>query len=133
MTTRVYRIQDADGYGPYAGVISDKWMSVNHTSDNGHPSPVDDDFSLYIKNLFDINQACLYNSLKERENLRFGFTSLEQLQQWFDPSEVCTLAMEGFNICYADVNLVEETEKQCIYEHDESVVWYIYEPIKLTV
>jgi hypothetical protein len=86
----IYRIQDADGFGPYQSSkvirdIYDHHNEIAYDPDSRTPSP-------YCEGLGPVE-----------EFHRFGFASLEQLDRWFTAEEQAALFREGFELVVLEV------------------------------
>lgn len=71
---RVFRIEDAEGVGPYQGNPPGSLPLIDEHVDDPHkPAPYDDGLGDYPPGKW--------------RDVRFGFTSLEQMQAWFATEE----------------------------------------------
>ncbi len=83
----IYRVEDEKGGGPYNGERGsmDLLWSIR-SSRTYQPGPLDD-----------------IPDFKHNRNYRFGFSSMKQLEGWFDPRFFGALAGHGFYIALYDV------------------------------
>lgn len=98
---------EKDGIGPYS--YSDEygfdWMTYDH-HDCIYTPPIHDDsgFTSEDKMIYDLNcrkKGCLS-----------GFTSLEQMENWFSLKELEILKKEGFQIKFYNVKNIFDSGKQ---------------------
>lgn len=89
---RVYRVEDTNGIGPYSErhklVEHQELLDAlnSHCLDNGHPG------ACYLDEPFGNGGPTDYY------NYRFGFSDMEQLNNWFSPQEQELLNDAGFVI-----------------------------------
>jgi len=111
MMREVWRIENEDGFGPYANFDNTglcfegamRELSVDHDLSYRHP----------------IARANMI------ANSKYGFSSREQLERWFDyfgQHGYDLLLKHGFRITVYEVShlYVEEHDRQVIYDADES-------------
>lgn len=99
----VYRIQDADGRGPWKPGFSKYWVEDRDDLDNLVP------FFLECPQWRDaeivgmpMGSACL---------------SVEQLTRWFTPTEYLTLLKFGYRaVKMCDVMIIAESTSQCVFQ-----------------
>lgn len=113
MMVTVFRVETAEGFGPYSARSNPREftpeaegdltnMSFRHTSDQ-HPTPCQSGID------FDYGHD------------RCGFPSLRALIDWFDPEERQMLHKHGFSISVyvKDIADVKFSEKQCALQISE--------------
>ena len=109
---KVLRIQDSEGFGPYAGrqdIEPDTWQDSPHGNEAGKyrtPGPVDDDMLRAHWNRMDYN---------EKQQWKFGFLTGDQLRKWFTKTEIKKLVLMGFKVVKIEVNEVLPSKKQAMW------------------
>src|SRR5262245_43472954 len=116
ITNAVYRIQDADGRGPYKPGWSHVWQERRCLIDGSkHPTFMDE-----------------FPGIVDRINVRFavaggdfgcGFRTMEQLERWFDEAEIAKLRSFGYGI-------VRLTPDEILAESDKQLVFWSRKPLK---
>lgn len=93
----VYRVENAEGQGPYRP--DGPANGFNHSCVNSHPTPHND-------------------GIPCPEEYVCGFTSREQLKEWFDATERTTLRAEGYMIALYIVpgECVVDGKKQLVFD-----------------
>lgn len=115
----VYRVETAEGIGPYAFAfelgenLSDFWQVKKHTKRNGCPCPEDDGLLPIINQLTRTHQKFL-----------FGFTSKAQLYQWFNMEEITTLKKHGFKIKKYQAKTAYITKHQVLFIPKKNYAWF---------
>lgn len=110
--TVVYRVEKHTPHwgineylGPYRHYDTDFKLSsmiYRHSDANNHPTPSNEGWPRY-------------------EDCRFGFTSLEQLYQWFNKDECDVLTDNGFEIGIYDVpRVIRRGKKQCMFNYKKA-------------
>ena len=113
MNILVYRVEQADGTGPYWGKTRGfGWYSksrCNHSSD-GRPGPQE---CSKIKSTFGRNVPIDYN---------FGFYSLASLKSWFTKSDRKLLKEDGYsvNVYRVPQKSYFRATKQCVFIKEDS-------------
>lgn len=101
MNARIFRIQDADGRGPYKPGFSAVWCD-----DYGPPPPPTwmQEFPGLLRRM---NEAAHYGS---------ACRSVEQLRKWFTPSELLRLHLLGYRLVamHAD-RVLAESKNQLVF------------------
>lgn len=101
----IYRIENKHGVGPYVGGIC--WDRSHEAPRN--PGPRDEPAFEY---LFECNWT-------ETSKYLYGFSSPEQLTNWFDPEELQEMDRNGFKIKVVPLSQVENVvygEKQVMFK-----------------
>lgn len=114
----VFRVEDRDGTGPYAGVTD--WLGfqgymeeehgVSHELKNRHPA-----------------EGCEHGKVRFGTNARWAFTSYDQLREWFDyfgQYGYDVLRNQGYAIVVYEVpsHSVIQCTRQCVYDRNEAVL-----------
>jgi hypothetical protein len=101
-----FRIQDENGFGPYAGRPDCAgWEDCCHAEQLNTPGPNSDAGMLW------------YAADRDRSEWKFGFLTLAQLNDWFTDSEILKLRRLGFTIVRLDVSALDcrASELQAVY------------------
>lgn len=113
----IYRIQDADGRGPYKPGMSEKWTD----KENWH-------YKKFMTNLppfmdeFGPSIIDEINELFEVEGGAFGcgFRTMEQLHKWFSKSEQQRLKTLGYHIVkIVPKKIIRSSDKQTVFWHQK--------------
>lgn len=105
MSVRIYRVQDAEGRGPYKPGLSDRWTDVDHEERN--PSIFED---------FKISPMDLRLLWRECENGGCAFRTQQSLQAWFGMIERLRLEELGYFVVTMLVDrILLESERQLIF------------------
>jgi hypothetical protein len=109
----VYRVENADGEGPYAGFKTTD-LSRHYNTDT-HPGP-------YYDNIPSVHS---YH--------RFGFSSAEKFVSWFNEDERASLAGDGYRMSIYDVDPahVIHGRKQVVFEAAEATLFETLDLITL--
>lgn len=101
----VFRVQDAEGRGPWRPGFSDSWVEDRQKTEYAALKPIMLEF------------PDLLEKLKPGFHVGVGCTSLEKLRRWITKSEWATLRKFGFR-CYAiePDRIVAESDIQCVFE-----------------
>lgn len=100
----VYRIQDAEGRGPYRPGFSHRWVDGDH--DRNPPFMVEFDWPL----------SSIPGRWLPGENGGCAFRSLEALRRWFSPSECEKLETLGYSIVSMTVDrVIAESDRQLVF------------------
>jgi hypothetical protein len=120
MRTRILRIQDAEGRGPYRPGMSQHWVDAE-----GPPPPPTwmEEFGPNI-----------VNNCEPDECMGCGFRTLDQLFKWFTKTELQKMQALGYQlvVMWAD-RIVAESEHQVVFArkkplaHSASVMGVPYE------
>lgn len=105
----IYRIQDAEGRGPYKPGWSHVWNEYRCLIDGANKPVFTDEFPDILNKI----------------NLRFdtvgghfgcGFKTLEQLHNWFTPSEILKLVAYGYFIVKMDADeIMASSDNQTVF------------------
>lgn len=109
---RIFRIQDADGRGPYKPGFSHRW--VDQRADDTHRPPYFVEFP-HISRL-----------LLPGWHYGCGFRTARQLHRWFSQAEVGRLKKLGYDVVLLDVDRI-------IAESDNQLVFACVEPLRFRV
>lgn len=103
---RVYRMQDADGRGPWRPGLGHLW------SDQGSTIHLDHSFQPF-------NPQSVQNALKASPTLRyfgFGCRTVDALRDWFTPKELDTLLGMGFRAVELEAErMLLENRRQLLF------------------
>ncbi len=99
----VYRVQDADGRGPWKPGFSHFW--VEDRDDHDSLIPWYHEFGPVHRNaIVGMSMGC-------------GCRTLEQLRRWFTPTEYARLRAYGYRAVQMDVGrILAESAIQCVFE-----------------
>lgn len=109
---KVYRVESKEGFGPYTETL---WRLINQTPANGRPTPNCDDgfseaFSEY-KQYYGLRSAWFDEfqkaCIKENIEIKFGFSSIDQLWTWFHHAEENVIL---FDIMNFQIKVYEQVE-----------------------
>jgi len=104
----VYRVQDADGRGPYKPGFSHKWIDACNQGQNC-PNVFDEFPGLFPLPAPKLNQA-------------FGcaFLTVDALRRWFSPTELSILVSYGYNVVSMDVDtILAQSRHQCVFRRNK--------------
>ncbi len=102
----IYRIQDAEGRGPWKPGFSSKWVLDREDLDNLRPWFVEFDASR-ILSFIGRFKRCYFGS---------ACANKEQLRRWFTEREYSTLLEFGYRSVKMDVDLIlDESEIQLVF------------------
>lgn len=116
-TNIIYRIQDADGRGPYKPGMSIKWCDKDdghYKADFTNLPPFMDEFGPSILDELNViisvsGGAC-----------GCGFRSMEQLNNWFTPTELERLKELGYRIVKIEAKkIIRSSDKQTVFWCDK--------------
>lgn len=111
MKTTIYRIENAKEYGPYTGPSKHSWKDEDH--DSRVPLALHED--LYNK-YPEIKEWCDSNSDENYPDLlQYGFSSIEQLEQWFTKSELLKLEKLGYVVVERRATKIFRLHKQIAF------------------
>jgi len=103
MSETVFRVQDAEGRGPYRPGMSAKW--VDRIADERLRPPSFIEFGMSI-----------INKKKNGESMGCGFRTMGQLLKWFSISEIVRMKDIGYDIVEMDVDqIVAESNRQLVF------------------
>lgn len=106
MNDIVYRIQDADGRGPWRPGFSHKWVEDR----------TDDEFLALVPWTLQFDTRKIVREHLVGMHLGCGCLTLEQMQRWFRPSEYETLLRYGYRaIRMDDVRVLAQSDIQCVF------------------
>lgn len=102
----MWRIQNSEGFGPYYRANAYVWAKTDDCHQGpDHPGP-NDDFTADVVRLLDSDEG---------RELRFGFETLEQLNNWFTVEELDALAALGFTQTLIEAEKVYVGSKQVLF------------------
>ncbi len=105
MSVRLYRIQDADGRGPYKRGFAERWLDQDDSYFERQP-PGPDQFGLSVYSIVSGH----------------AFRSIEQMCRWFTPSEMDRLDAFG----YLPVSMIA---KEVVAESPNQVLFWRAAPL----
>jgi hypothetical protein len=93
----IYRWQDGQARGPYFhGGIQFAGVSLrSHNAEHGRPDPYSDGITFDDKDRVKDWDVC--------GHVLYGFKSVEQMHNWFDPQEVDWMQANGYRLVRFDV------------------------------
>lgn len=98
----VYRIQNAQGRGPFKPGLPNRWVRMRDDLANLHPWPME--FGLRILNF------------AGRQPVGCGCQTIAQLQRWFIPREYRKLLRLGYRAVTLDeCTIIAASEIQCVF------------------
>lgn len=101
----IYRVENKDGDGPYIKGFTLMWDNSRQSRET-NPSPQED--------------PTLANAIASQginvSQFRFGFKTLEQLEQWFSAEELARLKALGFEVKQVQAQLVIEGDSQILFK-----------------
>ena len=101
----IYRIQDADGRGPWKPGFSHRWVADRPESEYARLVP-------WIEEMGPVHRNALYGT-----HTGCGCRSLEQLRLWFLPVEYKKLLDFGYKAVQLSAGrILGESEIQCVFE-----------------
>lgn len=104
MTTTIYRVQDAEGRGPYRPGTSHLWSDDDHWRNVPF-------FTEFHWPIHTISKRWLRG-----ETGGCGFRSLEQLNRWFSPTEQRKLSERGYTIVQMVADrIINESRNQLVF------------------
>jgi hypothetical protein len=99
---RIYRIQDADGRGPYKPGFSHVWC---------------DSFGLPPPRTWMEEFPGLHKRMNEDMHYGAGGNSIEQVRKWFTPTEYCRLLILGYRLVSMEVDhVMAESRNQLVFK-----------------
>lgn len=105
MSIRVFRVQDAEGRGPYRPGYSHTWTDADHDRN----PPMFDEFGWPANDKI----SDLWNP---NETGGCAFRTLEQLHKWFSPTERARLERSGYSIVTLSVDrIIAESDRQLVF------------------
>src|SRR5689334_8417241 len=101
----VYRVQDADGRGPWRPGFSKRWVEDRPEEVFAMLKPWPLEFGpVHRRALFGMHLGC-------------GCTSLDQLRRWFTPTEYTRLLTSGYRSVRMRVGrILAVSDVQCVFE-----------------
>lgn len=116
----VYRIEDAQGVGPYRSELAPSSLQDEFLSDVCHPLPIDD--KLLMKNRRALMQSKPDGRGKstdfDEQDFLFCFTSQEQVKAWFHDERMWQEIDDHFRINVYDVRHVVIGDHQSQFLHN---------------
>lgn len=114
VSTVVYRVEDANGVGPYQRRAPGMWGVDGESG----PGPYGD-FRWYA----DLDRACAAAAQGALGPLRFGFPTREAAVRWFGEMGLAILAESGFKLKAFRVPhaIVSDSGRQCLFDRTRAV------------
>ena len=94
---KFYRVQDAQGMGPYH--VHTFFTLMRHSRCPQHPGPY--------------NDPGIQRGIRPEE--RCGFETLAELQTWFTPRELAMLRKLGYTVVEVEGTLTAKGQYQCLF------------------
>lgn len=120
--TVVFRVEDAEGYGPYRGA-SMELLDAHNGDPKNHPTRWNDKGLKHRSDTFWPDGA-----------VRFGFQSMRRMCEWFTPEELNALFEMGFRIAIYKMpqDAAAHGDKQTIFKcaEAERVRLFQFRPLK---
>ncbi|AVR89055.1 hypothetical protein [Thauera aromatica] len=117
MTNIVYRIQDADGRGPWKLGFSRHWVEDRDDHDLLIP---------WYREFGRVDQRAIVGM-----HIGCGCRTEEQLRRWFTPTEYARLVEFGYRAVQMEVGrILAESNIQCVFERVRPLRWDV-EPFAL--
>ena len=101
MSVEVYRIQDAEGRGPYKPGFSDSWVDPDHIERN--PT----DVGTILERV-----GIIQGALKPGESGCFAVATIHELLRWFSPTERQRLGQHGYYIAAVKARVVRRWDNE---------------------
>lgn len=103
----VWRVENAEGDGPYVGYDGSEWWKTRSHVDVVHPTFIEDNFGPRQEEKFFLNRS-LY---------KYGFVSKKQALEWFSVEELNNLATRGYKLQRVTASYVisNRRAKQCAF------------------
>ena len=103
--TTVYRVQDADGRGPWKPGFTAAWAEDRDETECAVLCPIWQEFPGVLQ------------KLKHDKHYGCGCTSLEKLRRWIRPNEYARLRRYGYQCVAIEADrIVAESQVQCVFE-----------------
>jgi hypothetical protein len=103
---KVYRVQDAEGRGPWRPGFSDKWVEDRTDAEFMRLKPIQDEFPNLDQQLGNM----------DGKHAGVGCETLAKLRQWFTKSEYETLLGFGYQcVCLNCDRIVATSDIQCVF------------------
>lgn len=103
MSDVIYRVQDAQGRGPWKPGLSHKWVEDRADHENLVP---------WINEFGAIHKKAIYGM-----SIGCGCLTLEQLRRWFTPSEYRTLKGLGYAaVTMIPGSILAQSKIQCVFQ-----------------
>ena len=135
MITRVYRWEDNYGYGPYNAYhlnitkedmdkfnLPNEYALFDHNDFENHPSIEIEYKYVIIKNESKFIEK-YRNIILPKDNVKFGFSSIMQMYDWFNDHEIDILKHFNFKlkVYYVDDSDVSYLTKQVMFITDNII------------
>ena len=116
ITNIIYRIQDKDGRGPYKPGMSIKWCDEegHYSGDYTNLPPFMDEFGPSV-----LDELNLIISVSGGA-CGCGFRSMEELHNWFSPTELERLKALGYSIVRIEAKkIIRSSHRQTVFWCDK--------------
>lgn len=135
MEVRIYRWEDSYGYGPYNAYhlnitdddvdkfyLPNKYSLFDHNDDLYHPSLEIENKCVIIKNKSRFTEK-FGSVIMPKCNVKFGFSSIMQMHDWFNEHEIDILKHFNFKlkVYYVDDKDVRYLTKQVMFITDNVI------------
>ena len=101
--TKVYRVQDKEGRGPYRPGFSAKWRDPNSSNEDKPP--------FFVEFGWDV-----VGRVPSGHHAGCAFRTMGQLRSWFSPTELERLRWLGYSVVEIEVDRVlAESQKQLVF------------------
>lgn len=123
-TLKIYRIEDSNGYGPYRGSDESYNLIKHHENTSSKRPTFGDDYRLTVnKSSVDEIGISLTDLIERMDDYVFGFSSITQLRNWFNDTDILRLSEVGFDVVEYDLNVEDKLDviqltKQIIFRND---------------
>lgn len=108
MSEAIYRVQDAEGRGPYRPGTSGRW-----TDDDHHRNP-----PFFVE--FGWSPRSIAGHFRPGESGGCAFRSLGDLYRWFSPQECQKLDALGYSIVRMNVDrIIRESKNQVVFARNK--------------
>lgn len=103
--SKIYRVQDAEGRGPWKPGFSQVWATDRPESEIAKLIPIQQDFP-------NLRQIIENNAGK---HFGVGCTSLPQLRHWITEAEYATLLKHGYQCVSLAAEIIAMSDIQCVF------------------
>ena len=116
----IYRVQDADGRGPWKPGFPDTWVEPRQDHENLLP--------------FFCEFGMVHRKALDHEHLGVGCLTVRQLQRWFTPTEFIALRNHGYAAVRIEADrILAQSDVQCVFANlrplaEGAITFDLYEP-----